>query len=315
MSFPKGFLWGGAVAGNQCEGGYLEGGKGLSDADMLKGGNVSTPRKFSPVIEEGAYYPSHQAIDFYHHYKEDIALFGEMGFTCFRLSINWSRIYPNGDDETPNEEGLKFYDNVFDECHKYGIEPLVTLSHYEIPWAITTKYHGFTDRKVIDLFVTYAKTCFERYKNKVKYWLTFNEINCALMPGGGAYNGVGYVSEEDLKNTAQRPVDTLIDNPQKRIEALHNEFVASALAVKAGHEISPDFMIGCMIAHMTIYPLRPHPDDVLMAQQADDIFNNICGDVHVRGEYPPFAKKFFKSLGVDTSFMDNEEDSKILIDG
>lgn len=207
MSFPKGFLWGGAVAGNQCEGGYLEGGKGLSDADMLKGGNVSTPRKFSPVIEEGAYYPSHQAIDFYHHYKEDIALFGEMGFTCFRLSINWSRIYPNGDDEAPNEEGLKFYDNVFDECHKYGIEPLVTLSHYEIPWAITTKYHGFTDRKVIDLFVTYAKTCFERYKNKVKYWLTFNEINCALMPGGGAYNGVGYVSEEDLNNTAQRPVD------------------------------------------------------------------------------------------------------------
>ena len=227
---------------------------------------------FSPVIEQGAYYPSHQAIDFYHHYKEDIALFGEMGFTCFRLSINWSRIYPNGDDETPNEEGLKFYDNVFDECHKYGIEPLVTLSHYEIPWAITTKYHGFTDRKVIDLFVTYAKTCFERYKNKVKYWLTFNEINCALMPGGGAYNGVGYVSEEDLNNTAQRPVDTLIDNPQKRIEALHNEFVASALAVKAGHEINPDFMIGCMIAHMTIYPLRPHPDDVLMAQQADDIF-------------------------------------------
>ena len=135
------------------------------------------------------------------------------------------------------------------------------------------------------------------------------------MPGGGAYNGVGYVSEEDLNNTAQRPVDTLIDNPQKRIEALHNEFVASALAVKAGHEINPDFMIGCMIAHMTIYPLRPHPDDVLMAQQADDIFNNICGDVHVRGEYPPFAKKFFKSLGVNTSFMDNEEDSKILIDG
>ena len=142
MSFPKGFLWGGAVAGNQCEGGYLEGGKGLSDADMLKGGNVSTPRKFSPVIEEGAYYPSHQAIDFYHHYKEDIALFGEMGFTCFRLSINWSRIYPNGDDETPNEEGLKFYDNVFDECHKYGIEPLVTLSmgyNNKISWIYRQK--------------------------------------------------------------------------------------------------------------------------------------------------------------------------------
>ena len=266
MGFPKDFLWGGAVAANQLEGGYLEDGKGLSCADMLKGGNVNTPRMFSPVIEEGVYYPSHQAIDFYHHYKEDIALFGEMGFKCFRLSINWARIYPNGDDAEPNEKGLAFYDSVFDECKKNGIEPLVTLSHYEIPWGIVTKYHGFADRRVIDLFVKYAVTCFNRYKDKVKYWLTFNEINCALMPGGGAYNGVGYVSQEDLENTAQRPVNDLIDNPQARIEALHNEFVASAKAVIEGHKINPDFMIGNMIAHMTLYPLRPHPADVLQAQ-------------------------------------------------
>ena len=316
MGFKEGFLWGGAVAANQCEGGYLEGGKGLSCADMLKGGNVSTPRKFSPVIEEGVYYPSHQAIDFYHHFKEDIALFGEMGFKCFRLSINWSRIYPNGDDAEPNEEGLKFYDEVFDECKKNGIEPLVTLSHYEIPWAITTKYQGFYSRKTIDLFVKYAVTCFRRYKDKVKYWLTFNEINAALMPGSGAYNGVGLVLEEDLKNTAQRPVNELIDDPQKRLEALHNEFVASALTVKAGHEINPDFMIGCMIAHLTSYPATCHPLDMLAAQREDDRFNNICGDVHVRGSYPPFTKKYYESLGVkDFSFMDNEEDQKILKEG
>ncbi len=316
MGFKEGFLWGGAVAANQCEGGYLEGGKGLSCADMLKGGNVSTPRKFSPVIEEGVYYPSHQAIDFYHHFKEDIELFGEMGFKCFRLSINWSRIYPNGDDAEPNEEGLKFYDEVFDECKKNGIEPLVTLSHYEIPWAITTKYQGFYSRKTIDLFVKYAVTCFRRYKDKVKYWLTFNEINAALMPGGGAYNGVGLVLEEDLKNTAQRPVNELIDDPQKRLEALHNEFVASALTVKAGHEINPDFMIGCMIAHLTSYPATCHPLDMLAAQREDDRFNNICGDVHVRGSYPPFTKKYYESLGVkDFSFMDNEEDQKILKEG
>lgn len=315
MSFPKGFLWGGAVAANQLEGGYLEDGKGLSCADMLKGGNVSTPRMFSPVIEEGVYYPSHQAIDFYHRYKEDIALFGEMGFKVFRLSINWARIFPNGDDAAPNEAGLAFYDSVFDECHKNGIEPLVTLSHYEIPWGIVTKYHGFADRRVIDLFVNYAVTCFRRYKDKVRYWLTFNEINCALMPGGGAYNGVGYVGEEDLANTAQRPVNDLIDNPQKRLEALHNEFVASAKTVIEGHKINPDFMIGNMIAHLTMYPLRPHPEDVFMCQEVDDIFNNICGDVQVRGEYPAFAENYYKSLGVDTAFIHNAEDEKILKEG
>lgn len=315
MAFPKSFLWGGAVAANQCEGAYLTDGKGLSCADMLKGGNVSTPRMFSPVIEEGVYYPSHEAIDFYHHFKEDIALFAEMGWTVFRLSINWSRIYPNGDDEQPNEAGLKFYDEVFDECKKYGIEPLVTLSHYEIPWGIVTKYHGFADRRVIDLFVKYATTCFERYKDKVKYWLTFNEINCGLMPGG-AYNGVGYVCQEDLDNTAQRPVDQLIDNPQKRFEALHNEFVASAKTVIEGHKINPDFMIGLMIAHMSSYGLTPDPKDQFKNLQSDDRMNNFCGDVMVRGEYPFFAESFMKEQGVtDTSFMDNEEDKKILKEG
>ena len=316
MAFPKSFLWGGAVAANQCEGAYLTDGKGLSCADMLKGGNVSTPRMFSPVIEEGVYYPSHEAIDFYHHFKEDIALFAEMGWTVFRLSINWSRIYPNGDDEQPNEAGLKFYDEVFDECKKYGIEPLVTLSHYETPWGIVTKYHGFADRRVIDLFVKYATTCFERYKDKVKYWLTFNEINCGLMPGGGAYNGVGYVCQEDLDNTSQRPVDQLIDNPQKRFEALHNEFVASAKTVIEGHKINPDFMIGLMIAHMSSYGLTPDPKDQFLNLQSDDRMNNFCGDVMVRGEYPFFAESFMKEQGVtDTSFMDNEEDKKILKEG
>ncbi len=310
--FPKGFLWGGATAANQMEGGYLEGGKGLSCADMLKGGNVSTPRMFSPVIEEGVYYPSHQAIDFYHHYKQDIALFGEMGFKTFRMSINWSRIFPNGDDEVPNEEGLKFYDNVFNECKKYGIEPLVTLSHYEIPWAITTKYGGFTDRRVIDLFVKYAKTCFERYHDRVKYWLTFNEINAGLMPGGGAYNGVGFVSKEDLADLSQRPVNALKDDPQKRLEALHNEFVASAKAVLAAHEIDPELMVGCMIAHITVYPQTCAPADLLAAQKFDDEFNNICGDVHVRGAYPTFAENYYKSMGVDTAFMHNEEDNAVL---
>lgn len=156
MSFPKNFLWGGAVAANQCEGAYLEDGKKLSVPDMLLGGDVNTPRTFLPKTDPEAFYPSHEAIDFYHHYKEDIKMFAEMGFKCFRFSINWGRIFPNGDDEQPNEAGLAFYDSVIDECKKYGIEPLITLCHYEIPWNLVTKYNGFADRRVIDMFVKYA---------------------------------------------------------------------------------------------------------------------------------------------------------------
>src|SRR5699024_4001433 len=155
MGFPKGFLWGGAVAANQCEGAYLEDGKGLCVPDMLLGGDVNTPRTFLPKTDTTAFYPSHEAVDFYHHYKEDIAMFAEMGWNVFRFSINWGRIFPNGDDEEPNEAGLKFYDDVINECHKHGMEPLITLCHYEIPWNIVTKYNGFTDRRVIDLFVNY----------------------------------------------------------------------------------------------------------------------------------------------------------------
>lgn len=306
MSFPKGFLWGGAVAANQCEGAYLEDGKGLSCADMILGGDKNTFRRFTPVLQEGAFYPSHTAINFYHHYKEDIALLGEMGFKCFRLSINWSRIFPNGDDAKPNEEGLAFYDKVFDECNKYGIEPLVTLCHYEIPWNIAVKYHGFTDRRVIDLFLRYATTCFERYKDKVKYWLTFNEINIGSLPTGGL-NGLGLVQDCDLHSTEPVPTNQLTDNPQERYKALHNEFVASALAVQAGHKINPAFQIGCMICHVTWYPYTCNPADILACQQKDHLFNDFCGDVMVRGEYPRYMLRYFAENGIDTSFITAED--------
>lgn len=316
MSFPKGFLWGGAVAGNQCEGAYLEDGKGLSVPDMLLGGDVNTPRTFLPEIDLDAFYPSHEAIDFYHRYKEDIALFAEMGFKCFRLSINWGRIFPNGDDEKPNEAGLAFYDRVFDECKKYGIEPLVTLCHYEIPWNLVVKYNGFSNRKVIDFFVKYATTCFERYKDKVKYWLTFNEINIACMGDGGIGNlyGLGLMAPEDVNAKHRIPLDELKSNPQITYEALHNEFVASALAVIKGHEINPDFMIGNMIAHVTVYPLTPNPKDILACLEEDNIKNNFCGDVQVRGEYPSYIFRYFKKRGIDTSYI-TEEDKKIIKDG
>ena len=316
MGFPKNFLWGGAVAANQLEGAYKEGGKGLSIPDMLLGGDVNTPRTFCPKIEEGVFYPSHTAIDFYHHYKEDIKLFAEMGFKCFRFSINWARIFPNGDDATPNEEGLKFYENVIDECRKYNIEPLITLNHYEMPFELVKNYKGYYNRKTIDFFVKYAVTCFERFKDKVKYWLTFNEINMSLMePNMGDLYSVGVIQDVDLNRTAPCKFPELTDVPQERIEGLHNQFVASAKAVIEGHKINPNFMIGNMICHITWYPLTPNPKDLLEDQRRDSICNDLCGDVHVRGEYPYFAKKYYQDLGVDTSFMDNEEDKKILKEG
>lgn len=315
MGFPKNFLWGGAVAANQCEGAYLEDGKGLCVPDMLLGGDVNTPRTFLPQTDPTAFYPSHEAIDFYHHYKEDIALFAEMGWNVFRLSINWGRIFPNGDDAEPNEAGLAYYDKVFDECRKHGMEPLVTLCHYEIPWAIVTKYNGFSDRRVIDLFVKYATTCFKRYKDKVKYWLTFNEINIPCMhPGMGNLYGLGMMDPSDVNADHRIPLSELKADPQLTFQALHNEFVASALAVKAGHEINPDFMIGNMIANSAVYPLTANPKDVLAALDKTSITYDFCGDVQVRGEYPSFIFRYFKEHGIDPSFI-TEEDKKTLLEG
>jgi 6-phospho-beta-glucosidase len=306
MSYPTNFLWGGAVAANQCEGAWNEGGKGESIADHMRGGSVTKKRQFDREIVPGEYYPSHQAIDFYHHYKEDIALFAEMGFKVFRLSIAWSRIFPNGDDLEPNEEGLKFYDQVFDECLKYGIEPLVTLSHFEIPYHLVKTYNGFADRRVIDFFVRYATTVMNRYKNKVKYWLTFNEINFASMPFG-SLNVLGIL--DDKTEDPFYPADDL----QRRYQALHHVFIASAKTVVEGHKINPNFQIGCMLAHMTFYPLTPNPEDVLLVQQWDNQFNNYCGDVQVKGTYPYFIKEYFKKNEIEIKFEPGEE--QLLKDG
>ncbi len=283
--FPEGFLWGGATAANQIEGAWNLDGKGPSTMDYITGGNNTTPRKITPEFVPGAFYPNHDAIDFYHHYKEDIRLFAEMGFKVFRMSIAWSRIFPHGDESEPNQAGLEFYDRIFDELHQYGIEPLVTLSHYELPMYLCKEYGGWKNRKLIGFFEHYAKTVFLRYKDKVKYWLTFNEINC-LTTDFGAYFGGGMLLKPD-ENKAQA-----------RYQALHYQLVASAKAVKAGHEINPDFKIGCMICYMATYPLTCSPDDILMAQKCDQINNCLAGDVHVRGEYPAFAARYFDEHGI-----------------
>lgn len=315
MGFPKDFLWGGAIAANQCEGAYNIDGKGLSVPDLVLGGDADTPRTICPEIVQDKFYPSHQAVDFYHHYREDIKLFADMGFKVLRLSINWARIFPNGDDEKPNEKGLEFYDNVFDECLKYNIQPIVTLCHYEMPWNLVKKYQGFYSRRTIDFYLKYAVTCFNRYKNKVKYWLTFNEINAGTMgdPLSSLY-GLGYMDKEDLKRTKPCTFDKLKDNPQHRYAALHNEFVASAKAVIEGHKINPHFMIGNMISHLTWYPYTCNPKDILACQKKDTMYNDFCSDVQVRGEYPDYALAYFRKNNIDYSFI-TDEDKKILKEG
>ena len=290
--FSDNFLWGGAVAANQCEGAWDVDGKGISASDVCTGGSHTRSKRITRTLEPDTFYPSHEAIDFYHHYKEDIALFAEMGFKVFRFSIAWTRIFPTGMEETPNEEGLAFYDRVIDECRSHNIEPLITISHYEMPFALTEKYNGWSSRECIDLFVRYAKTLFKRYKGKVKYWLTFNEINAGTMPMGG-FLSLGILNEGTTDFTNQ------VDDPQLRFQGLHHQFVASALAVKAGHEIDPDCKIGCMICHITTYPMTCNPDDILEAQKRNQILNQFCGDVQVRGEYPKFMDRYFRDNGLE----------------
>ena len=203
---PKDFLWGGAVAAHQVEGGWKEGGKGASICDVLSGGSHTVDRVITGEIKEGVYYPNHEATDFFHHYKEDVALFAEMGFKCFRTSIAWTRIFPNGDEAKPNEAGLQFYDDLFDELLKYGIEPVITLSHFEMPNHLVKEYGGWTNRKVIDFFVHYSDTVMRRYKNKVKYWMTFNEINTQK---NHEYPLFGYCCSGVVFNDYERPEEVM----------------------------------------------------------------------------------------------------------
>ena len=268
-TLKQSFLWGGATAANQCEGAYNEGGKGLSTADVVLAGKRGMPRERTDGVVEGLYYPSHTAIDFYHHYKEDIALFAEMKFKCYRMSIAWSRIFPNGDDETPNEEGLCFYDKVFDELLKYNITPVVTISHYEIPYNLVKKYRSWENRKMIDFYCRFCEVLFKRYKGKVKYWMTFNEINVNMLHPEHAL-GIAIRSDENKY--------------QVIYQASHHEFVASAKAVQMGHEIDPDNKIGMMMLYPTFYAETCNPQDQWIRLEE---MNKHYGfsDVMVRGFY------------------------------
>lgn len=309
--FPANFLWGGATAANQIEGAYDIDGKGMSTSDYAAykdpyaSGKVNnftfnvTSRELEEYKANPKQYlfPKRWGIDFYHRYKEDIALFAEMGFKVFRLSISWVRIFPTGLEEQPNEAGLAFYDKVFDECAKYGMEPLVTMSHYEMPITLTEKYNGWVSRELVPLFEKYARVILERYKDKVKYWITFNEMNMNL---NSLYTGAGVL--EDLAD----------DKLQAAYQASHHQFLASALAVKAAKEICPDAKIGCMINQIESYARTAKPEDQLQALKSNQL-NMFYPDVQVRGEYPSYINRYFDENGI--VLKTESQDDTILKEG
>lgn len=304
MTFPKNFLWGGATAANQLEGGYNLDGRGLSVDDALPGGKqrmaIITGPDFDWTIDEKQYvYPNHQGIDFYHHYKEDIALFAEMGFKAYRFSISWSRIFPQGDEQEPNEAGLKFYDQVINECVKHHIQPVITLSHYEMPLYLAKHYGGWKNKRLIGFFKHYAETVITRYSDRVHYWLTFNEINSAaqfpvLSQGLIQQNGA--------------------NEPRNIFQAWHNQLVASAYAVKAAHAANPDAQVGNMIIYATSYAYDADPVNQLANLKHNQAFNFYCADVQVRGHYPSYAPALFKENGFTEADLDRTPEELALLE-
>ncbi len=287
--FPKGFLWGGAVAANQLEGGFGLDGKGLSVADVhlynpeldIKAASQESEMTLAEVklamLDEEGYYPKRHGIDFYHTYKEDLKLLAEMGFTTFRTSIDWSRIFPNGDDAEPNELGLQFYDRLIDECLALGMEPIITMLHYETPLAITLNYGGWNNREVIELFAKYGEVLLKRYKDKVKYWIVINQINLVHLE---SFNSIA-ICEDQVKN-----------NEEAKYQAIHNQLVASALIVKKAREINPTFQMGTMLADCTASPFSCAPDDVMLAMKRNRM-QYFFTDVQFRGAYPVYMRRYF----------------------
>lgn len=287
--FPQGFMWGGATAANQVEGAYDQDGKGLSIVDAIPGGKdrlkiVSSPEFDFTLDPANHTYPNHKGIDHYHRFQEDIALFAEMGFKCYRFSIAWTRIYPNGVEQEPEEAGLKHYDQVIDACIAHGIEPVITISHYEMPLHLATAFGGWKNRELIGHFERFARTVLTRYGHKVKYWMTFNEINSAAhFP----------IMSQGLT------VQTGALEAQAKFQAWHNQFVASSLAVKIAHETNTQIQIGCMILFATNYAYDCNPVNQLETLKETQAFNFYCADVQAGGKYPYYAKSLWQSQGVE----------------
>lgn len=286
MPFKKDFLWGGATAANQCEGAHNLDGRGLANVDLCPIGSdrkeIIEGNKKMLDFQDGYFYPAKKAIDFYHNYKEDIKLFYELGFKVYRFSIAWTRIFPNGDEEKANEKGLDFYEKIVDECLKYGIEPLITLVHFDFPMHLAKTYGGWRNRKTIDFYANYVRAVMERLKGKVKYYLNFNEMNIILE---SPFMGAGLYFEEG-------------ENKEKiQYQAIHNELLAAAMAKKIAKEIDSNIQIGSMLAAQICYPLTCNPIDVLAAQKENQT-NYFFVDVQARGAYPRYKLYELERKGI-----------------
>lgn len=303
-TFPKDFLWGGAVAANQCEGAWNEDGKGISITDTFSSGSHIERRKLVYPLRDDVFYPNHDGVDFYHRYEEDIRLMGEAGFKAFRLSISWTRIFPTGEEDQPNPKGLAFYKDVFRELRKYNIEPVVTMLHFDTPYALVEKYGGWTNRKLIDAFEKYAKTILDAFHDDVKYWLTVNEINASIAHGG---------IFPDMNVPGMTILGINQSSIEQRLNGMHNQFIAAAKAVDYAHRTYPDLKIGCMITTMAVAPLTCDPADILNYWQWVQYLDFIAGDVMVKGEYPYFTKRRYEELGVKLEV--SAEDSELLKKG
>ncbi|WP_167630412.1 glycoside hydrolase family 1 protein [Listeria valentina] len=308
QKFPADFLWGGAIAACQAEGAFQEGGRGLAVSDVsfydekLDRKDLSRHRKMTSediekaIQDQGTrHYPKRHGIDFYHHYAEDIALCAEMGFTVFRFSIAWSRVFPTGEETTPNPEALSFYDRVIDEIVRHGMKPLVTLSHFEMPLALTENYNGWQDRRLISFFRHFANTMFERYSDRVKLWISFNEINAGNF---SSFKSTGVVQ------------DRTENYEQAVYQAVHHQFVAAALIKQDLARKAPDNQLGCMIAYFATYPATSKPEDVLAAQMEDELANLYYTDTMIHGHYPHYAKRIWKEKGVHLDIL--EEDRTVM---
>lgn len=307
LHFPEGFLWGGATAANQVEGAWDEGGKGMTIQDCLPYREVGvadftkqfayTSADLEAALSAGpeANYPKRRGIDFYHHYKDDIALFAEMGFKIFRMSISWSRIYTDPRDPEPNEEGIAYYEDMFRECRRHGIEPLVTLSHYDPPLALVTDMRGWYSRECVDLFEKYARTCFERFGKYVRYWLTFNEVDAMLRH---AVTSGGLIEDRFPGMNFEQVI----------YQAMHHQMVASARAVKLCRELCPGAQVGCMMTRLCFYPFTCKPEDNLATQRRmRSIYRYV--DIQVFGEYPRYLLKEMerKGIAIEKDPRDDEE--------
>ena len=313
MAFPQGFFWGGATAANQFEGAWNEDGRKDTVVDHYALGKRGEIRRFTEKLDASLTYPNHTGSDFYHRYKEDIALLKELGVNMFRMSVSWSRIFPNGIEAEPNQKGIAFYHNVFDELKKNNIEPLVTISHYDLPYYLAEKYDGWLNRKTIACYLKYCETIFNEYKNDVVYWLPFNEINATIISGHGTFcSGMLSVNNRDLGGGSLD--DSTLDEEgredlRKQYQCIHHKFVAGAKAVRLGRSINKEFKFGCMIGGTCQYPYSCHPDDIMLAAQSRQRLFWFASDVQIRGYYPSYAKSLFREKGVKLAMEEGDEEA------